>query len=355
MRADITLARLFAVTWLLSLVAGAVHAADGPADAKKKPKLETLAVHRTIARFEGAPYRLCRGRTAMCPERCGHSGEFATFTIVDYLKYEKPGKYGDAQQKQFMFQVSDFHRKPKGDPKLRATVTGLTKGDLVALGWDHLYGEVLPGSFSPVRPVVELRKISQEEADRLRSGETKETSADAPKKKASSAEAKAAATKWLDSLGGKGLVLVEKADDTGFAGRRIVGRSSTMFTYQKPGWRVTLGFSDVIDADTPLSVVRKRLKYVALDRLPTPGLEVPGWVIWPRTPTSSFHDGVQIVDFRDGRIQVHIQSGFFALYGRDPSVLVPADAPSPPDAYFMIRRRFGLDLKMEAPLSMKVP
>ena len=43
----------------------------------------------------------------------------------------------------------------------------------------------------------------------------------------------------------------------------------------------------------PLDVVRKRLKYVALDRLPTPGLDVPGWEIWPRTPVSSFREGVE--------------------------------------------------------------
>ena len=117
--------------------------------------------------------------------------------------------------------------------------------------------------------------------------------------------------------------------------------------------RVSLGFSDVIEADTPLDVVRKRLKYVALDRLPTPGLDVPGWEIRPRTPVSSFRDGVEIVDFRDGRIRVRVKSGFFALYGRDPSVLVPADAPSPKSAYFMIRQKFPLDLTIEAPLAMK--
>jgi hypothetical protein len=364
---------------LAVLVCGIVAAAEGARSPDKKPKLDTLAVHRTIARFEGAPYRLCRGLTAMCPDRCGHSGEFATFTIVEYLKYEKPGKYGDPRQTQFSFQVSGFDRKPKGDPKLRTIVSGLKKGDLVLLGWDHLYGEVKPGLTSPVRPVVELRKISQEEADRLRAEATKKTATDpgnradsrnssqaprgsvplalvsaaAPKKKATAAEAEAAAKKWLDSLGDKGLVLVEKADDTGFVGRKVIGRSSTIFTYQKPGWWISLGFSEVIDAETPLAVVRKRLKYVALDRLPTPGLDVPGWEIRPRTPTSSFRDGVEIVNFRDGRIKVHIKSGFFALYGRDPSVLVPADAPLPKTAYFMVRQKFPLDLKIDAPLAMK--
>ena len=165
--------------WHLAGVAIAIFNVLGPAISLAMPpasaaedeperKLKTLAEHRTLARFEGAPYRLCRGLTAMCPERCGHSGEFATFAIVEYLHYHKPGKYGDPKQKTFRFQVSDFHRKPKGDPKLLEKVRKLKKDDLVLLEWHHLYGELLPGSFGPVRPVIELRKVSEDEAKRLR-------------------------------------------------------------------------------------------------------------------------------------------------------------------------------------------
>lgn len=131
-------------------------------------KLDTLAEHRVLAQFKGAPYRLCRGRTSLCPEHCGDSGEFATFDIVEYLHYKKPGKYGDEKQKQFALQVSDFRRKPKGDPKTLETVHELKEGDLVLLEWHHLYGEVQPGAFSPVRPVIELRKVTEEEAKLLR-------------------------------------------------------------------------------------------------------------------------------------------------------------------------------------------
>jgi hypothetical protein len=144
--------------------------ADPAAEAgiKAHGKMQVLAEHRTLARFEGAVYRLCRGLTANCPEKCGDSGEFATFSIVEYLHYRKPGEYGDPQQKQFLFQVSDFHRQPKGDPKLLKAVQGLKKGDLVLLEWRHLYGELLPGAFSPVRPVTQLRAVTDDEAAKLR-------------------------------------------------------------------------------------------------------------------------------------------------------------------------------------------
>jgi hypothetical protein len=131
-------------------------------------KLETLAEHRVLARYMGAPYRICHGRTSRCPEHCGNSGEFATFDIVEYLHYDKPGKYGDAEQKKFAFQVSDFRRKPKGDAKMLEKVRELKEGDLVLLEWHHLYGEVRPGAFSPVRPVIELRRVTEKEAEQLR-------------------------------------------------------------------------------------------------------------------------------------------------------------------------------------------
>ncbi len=171
---------------------------------------------------------------------------------------------------------------------------------------------------------------------------------------ASGAVAEKAAAKWLEQLGKESLVLIEndKAGSPGFVGRKIAGRNSTMFVYRKSGWYLSLGFSDVIGPDTPLATVRQRFKYVALDRLPTPGLDVPGWQIRPRTPVSSFKEGVEILGYAGGRIQLRVKTKFFALSGRNPNVLVPADAPMPKGTYFQIRKPFPLDLTIEAPLAM---
>jgi hypothetical protein len=181
-------------------------------------------------------------------------------------------------------------------------------------------------------------------------------SADEPRreapKKPTSAEAKAAAEKWLADHKEKGLILNIKEDKTGFVGRPITGSQSTMFVYQRPGWYINLGFAGKVTPKMTVEQVRKQFKYVALDRLPLPGLDVPGWEVRPRTPVSSFKEGVEIVDYKDGRIQLKVKSRFFAIYGRDPSVLVPADAPSPPSAYFQVRRDFPLDLTIDAPFAM---
>jgi hypothetical protein len=129
---------------------------------KNKDKTELLSAHETEAVFAGIEFRTCRGKTGRCPENCGSSGEFAIFTIDKYLKYEKPGKYGDAKAKDKRIQISDFHKKPKGDAKLNETIKGLTKGDRVLLSWDHNY-VTRGGSSMPVRPITKLEKIEKKD------------------------------------------------------------------------------------------------------------------------------------------------------------------------------------------------
>jgi len=160
------------------LAASILSVAAFAAEAEKSPEayvgqmpdndnLKVLAEHKVIATFQDVKFRRCMGRTGMCPDRCGSSGEFANFKITDYLHYKKNGKYGDEKQKTYMVQVTDFHRKPKGDPALGAYIKTLEAGDLVVIEWKHLYGEVRPGVSSPVRPLLLLKKIDKAEAKRL--------------------------------------------------------------------------------------------------------------------------------------------------------------------------------------------
>lgn len=131
-------------------------------------EMQVLAEHHTLARFEGIHNRRCRGLTTACPDRCGESGGFASFSIVQYIEYRKLGQYGDPKQRQFAFRVTDHHQRPIGDPHLLRQVGELRKGEPVILAWHHVYGEVAPGSFQPERPVIELRKLNPEEAARYR-------------------------------------------------------------------------------------------------------------------------------------------------------------------------------------------
>jgi inhibitor of cysteine peptidase len=161
------------------------------------------------------------------------------------------------------------------------------------------------------------------------------------------------AAQWLKALGDKGLVLAEKSAAPGFAGRPITGRKSTMFVFSKPGWYLSLGFSGPITPDTPLATLKQKFKYIALNQLPTPGLAIAGWRITPQTPRSSFSEGVEFLSYANGKIKLRVKTKFFALYGRDTRVHLPADAPSPKGTYFQIRKPFPLDLTIEAPMAMK--
>ena len=166
-------------TCLTALIfSSASHAAEEEPAPSKPPKgyvgklpdndkLKVLAEHKVIARFQEVKFRRCMGRTGNCPDRCGNSGEFANFKITDYLHYRKDGKYGDEKQEAYMVQVTDFHRKPKGDPELGAYIKTLKAGDQVVIEWKHLYGAVRPGGHSPVRPLLLLKKIDKAEAKRL--------------------------------------------------------------------------------------------------------------------------------------------------------------------------------------------
>lgn len=170
---------------------------------------------------------------------------------------------------------------------------------------------------------------------------------------ASADTAREASAEWLEGLGKGGLVIVESDAKNTFNGRMVGGTGTSMHVFSKPGWYINLMFKGKITPEMKLSAVQDAFKRVALDKIPTPGLDVKGWDIKPQTPVSSFSDGVEFLSYKDGVIKFRIKTNFFALYGRNPNVLVPADAAAPKNAYFQIRKTFPLDLTLEAPLGTR--
>lgn len=137
--------------------------ADKAAPAEQR---ELLAAHETVAKFDGIADHVCMGRTSMCPDRCGHSGQMATFTIVKYLRYEKPGQYGDPKQDRFMVLVEDNQKNPKVPAAIRDAIMALKPGETVKLAWNHDY-VTRGGSKSPERPIRQLSPLSAAEAKKL--------------------------------------------------------------------------------------------------------------------------------------------------------------------------------------------
>lgn len=122
-----------------------------------KEKRELLSSHDTMARFTGIKDHKCMGLTSMCPDECGHSGKLATFEIVKYLNYEKPGEYGDPKQEQFMVLIEDNKGNVKVPAEIHMAILALKPGDLIHLKWNHDYVTRDRSSF-PERPITLLEK-----------------------------------------------------------------------------------------------------------------------------------------------------------------------------------------------------
>ncbi len=157
---------LAAAMWMLPVGA---WAADAGALAEPAPVSETrdlLSRHETVAVFNGLEETVCRGLTARCPLDCGDSGTLAKFKILEYLAYEKPGKYGDPKAETFQFLLHDNKGNPKVKPAIRDAVLALKPGEKVLLSWNHDYvHKTWPGggkSNSPERPVTKLERAPAE-------------------------------------------------------------------------------------------------------------------------------------------------------------------------------------------------
>jgi hypothetical protein len=147
----------------ISLLGASLHAEDSPQKNETAQPVvveELLSKHETIAEFKGIRFHSCMGRTALCPESCGHSGEDAIFEIKSYTNYQKPGEYGDAKQSTYRIRVSDFSKKPVGDAAINEFVRKLKKGDQVILNWNHNYVTTKypdgTQSKGPARTIVKL-------------------------------------------------------------------------------------------------------------------------------------------------------------------------------------------------------
>ena len=123
----------------------------------KASKVDVLSTHQTISRLKDVKFHTCRGMTALCPDRCGDSGEFASFEILEYKNYAKNGEYGDGKQSEFRVQLTDFNKKPLKN-SVAKYVSKLEVGDRVELDWNHLYVDQ-NGSKFPVREVVRIIKL----------------------------------------------------------------------------------------------------------------------------------------------------------------------------------------------------
>lgn len=142
------------------------HKPEKP-DMPAKPPIEIrklLSQHVTIATYSGLNFRACRHLTAQCPNQCGHAGQVATFNIIKYIDYKKPGKYGDPKAKAFHTMIEDQLGNAKIPAEILKIIKGLKKGDTVHLSWNHDYVTRNRSSF-PERTITKLSKVEPKSKD----------------------------------------------------------------------------------------------------------------------------------------------------------------------------------------------
>lgn len=156
-----TFTKIVGVIALSSLAIFGAQAAEPKPDTQPVKVVKLLSAHATKAVFKGITVHKCMGRTALCPDQCGHSGRIATFAIQSYTNYAKPGEYGDAKQQTFSVQLNE-----KSLSKAALDTIGTLKtGDVVTLHWNHNYisetfADGTQANF-PQRDVVKLEKSKE--------------------------------------------------------------------------------------------------------------------------------------------------------------------------------------------------
>ena len=111
--------------------------------------VQLLSRHDVLATFAGIQPSPMAG---MQRDTGGTVHEWARFDVTEYVEYEKPGQYGDAQKDKFMCEL------PKQSPEIRRIVETLQPGHNIRLAWNHNYVTENGASF-PERTIVRIDRL----------------------------------------------------------------------------------------------------------------------------------------------------------------------------------------------------
>lgn len=169
--------------------------------------------------------------------------------------------------------------------------------------------------------------------------------------------AESQAADWLKKRDGK-ITLAFKAPPKtpGFVGKRLDFSDDSVYWLNNKEWSVQLGFQGKVQAGDSVESLKKRFKYMALDKIPAPGLEVKGWNIHPRTGIAAFRDGVEIREYKRGIIKFSVTTKCDCLSGavlKDLLGPLPDDVSLPKGTYFQLRQEIPLEITFEGPLGFR--
>ena len=119
----------------------------------KKPYTSS---HVFTAKFEGITFHRCMGRTALCPEECGQSGNMASFKVINYQDLVVNGEAGREKLEHYQVLISNFH-KIDIDKSYVSDIKNLQNGDEVTIYLEYVYDTTLP-TVQTVENIVRITK-----------------------------------------------------------------------------------------------------------------------------------------------------------------------------------------------------
>ena len=160
--------------------------------------------------------------------------------------------------------------------------------------------------------------------------------------------------RWLIGMEKEGLQLeyVAEEGEEGFQGE-VVNANSCIYFLQKSPWYVTVSFKTPLQPEMTLPEIEAAFQYIALDRLPTPGLEAKGWNFRPQVKSASISKGVTFLAYDKGILKLKVQTECYALFARIPQAPELTDAKAPRDSFFQLHHEYPLQVIMEAPFQLK--
>lgn len=123
---------------------------------QKGSKKPFTSSHIFTAKYEGTSFHKCLGRTIDCPEKCGESGNLATFNVIDYEVFDVNGQGGTEKLSKFELLISDYNKNDLDKPYV-SEIKNLKKGDDVIIHVEYVYDTTLP----VVQTVVNVISISK--------------------------------------------------------------------------------------------------------------------------------------------------------------------------------------------------
>lgn len=119
---------------------------------------EVLSTFKTKAQFLGVEHHPCRHMTTLCPDRCDHAKDLAKFQIIEWIEFEKKGKYGDEKSEIFYTDAKPKQPVFQQPDEIPSLIAKLESGDTVFLDWEHIYIHDKSSNY-PERPVKRIEPV----------------------------------------------------------------------------------------------------------------------------------------------------------------------------------------------------